>query len=85
MLQEWADAQFFLLSIAFDVWPQALFAAHYSNVILKTELLLSAWVFPMASIIIVSEYFRKEQLTILHFTSVSFLYSWATSEVLSSV
>lgn len=84
MLKDWADAIFSLLSVECGVWPQALFAAHYSNVILKTELLLSAWVFPMASIITVSEYFRKEQLTILHFTFVSFLYSWATSE-LSSV
>lgn len=54
------------------MWPQALFAAHYSNVILTMELLLSAWVFPMASIIIVSECFRNKQLTILHFTSASF-------------
>lgn len=84
-LKEWADASFFLFSAEFDAWPQALFAAHYSNVILKTELLLSAWVFPMASIIIVSECFRKEQLTTLRFTSVHFLYSWATSELLSSV
>lgn len=66
---------FYLLSLVFDVWPQALFAAHYSNVILTIELLLSAWVFPMASIITVSECLRNEQLTILHLTSASFLYS----------
>lgn len=85
MLKEWADASFFLLSLVFDVWPQALFAAHYSNVSLMTELLLSAWVFPMASIIIVSECFRNEQLTILHFTSASFSYSWATITHLNTV
>lgn len=85
MLKERADASFFLLSLVFDVWPQALFAAHYSNAILTTELLLSTWVFPMASMIIVSECFRNEQLTILHFTSVSFLYSWTTSDLLNTV
>lgn len=47
------------------MWPQALFAAHYSNVILTIELLLSTWVFSVASIITASECFRNEQLTIL--------------------
>lgn len=85
MLEEWADASFFLLSLVFDVWPQALFAAHYSNVIPTIELLLSTWVFSMASIITASECFRNELLTILYFASGNFLWSQATSYLLSDV
>lgn len=67
------------------MWPQALLAAHYSNVILTIELLLSTWVFSVASIITASECFRNEQLTILYFASGSFLWSQATSTTSSMV